>query len=65
MAGINRNLISGKVILAATIARDLLAEVSEGLSNSKRFPLLVGFLANQDPAAKKYAEWTNRTCREK
>ncbi len=25
-------------------------------------PLLVGFLGNDDPAAKKYAEWTARTC---
>ncbi|KAI8617209.1 hypothetical protein BC830DRAFT_1062658 [Chytriomyces sp. MP71] len=25
-------------------------------------PLLVGFLANEDPAAKKYAEWTGKTC---
>lgn len=24
---------------------------------------MVGFLANQDPAAKKYAEWTARSCR--
>lgn len=27
-------------------------------------PLLVGFLANDDPAAKKYAEWTAKTCQE-
>lgn len=26
-------------------------------------PLLVGLLANQDPAAKKYAEWTGRAAR--
>lgn len=26
-------------------------------------PLLVGLLANQDPAAKQYAEWTGRACR--
>lgn len=26
-------------------------------------PLLVGLLANNDPAAKKYAEWTGRACR--
>ena len=25
-------------------------------------PLLVGLLANNDPAAKKYAEWTGRAC---
>lgn len=27
-------------------------------------PKLVGFLANSDPAAKKYAEWTGRACTE-
>lgn len=26
-------------------------------------PLLVGLLANKDPAAKKYAEWTGKACR--
>mmetsp|Transcript_10515 Transcript_10515/g.16057 ORF Transcript_10515/g.16057 Transcript_10515/m.16057 type:complete len:368 (-) Transcript_10515:2106-3209(-) len=26
-------------------------------------PLLVGILANKDPAAKKYAEWTGKACR--
>lgn len=27
-------------------------------------PKLVGFLANEDPAAAKYAEWTAKTCAE-
>jgi methylenetetrahydrofolate dehydrogenase (NAD+) len=27
-------------------------------------PKLVGFLANSDPAAAKYAEWTDKTCQE-
>jgi methylenetetrahydrofolate dehydrogenase (NAD+) len=27
-------------------------------------PKLVGFLANNDPAAAKYAEWTEKTCAE-
>lgn len=27
-------------------------------------PTLVGFLANDDPAAKKYAEWTAKSCKE-
>lgn len=59
---------SCKVILAGTVAKGLLTEVSEGLSKLGRpgkNPLLVGFLANTDPAARKYAEWTDRTCREK
>ena len=56
---------SCKVILASTVAKGLLTEVSEGLSELGKSPLLVGFLANTDPAARKYAEWTDRTCREK
>jgi len=30
---------------------------------SKEPPLLVGLLANTDPAARKYAEWTGKACR--
>lgn len=56
---------SCKVVLAATVAKGLLDEVTEGLSKVQRAPLLVGFLANKDPAARKYAEWTDRTCQEK
>ena len=56
---------SCKVILAGTVSKDLLAEVSEGLSKLGKSPSLVGFLANTDPAARRYAEWTDRTCREK
>lgn len=54
-----------KVILAATIARGLLAEVKDGLSGLNKRPVLVGFLANEDPAAQMYADWTARTCSEK
>ena len=56
---------SCKVVLASTVAKSLSSEVSEGLSRLKKAPLLVGFLANSDPAARMYADWTNRTCREK
>ena len=56
---------SCKVVLAGTMAKDLLAEVSQGLSKVGKAPLLIGFLANKDPAARKYAEWTDRTCQEK
>lgn len=55
----------GKVILAGTIAKGLLAEVAEGLSKLDFKPKLVGFLANDDPAAKVYAEYSERTCVEK
>ena len=62
---INGAPASCKVVLAATVAKDLLVEVSQGLPKVHRTPLLVGFLANKDPAARKYAEWTERTCQEK
>jgi methylenetetrahydrofolate dehydrogenase (NAD+) len=54
-----------KIILAATIAKGLLAEVKEGLSGLQKKPLLVGFLANKDPAAQMYADWSAKTCIEK
>ncbi|KAK2739901.1 hypothetical protein FQN55_009074 [Onygenales sp. PD_40] len=55
---------SCKVVLAGTVARGLLAEVNEGRKQLNRSPHLVGFLANADPAAKMYADWTEKTCRE-
>ncbi len=58
-----------KVILAETIARGLLAEVKETLGaiqqEAEDRPTLVAFLANDDPAAVKYAEWSKKTCEEK
>ena len=56
---------SCKVVLASSIAMNLLVEVSEGLAQLRKPPLLLGFLANADPAARMYADWTERTCREK
>lgn len=55
---------SCKVVSAASVAKELLAEVKQGLLKLEKAPLLVGFLANNDPAARKYAEWTDRTCQE-
>jgi methylenetetrahydrofolate dehydrogenase (NAD+) len=55
----------GKVILAGTAAKGLLAEVTEGLSKLSFKPKLVGFLANEDPAAKVYADFSAKTCIEK
>jgi methylenetetrahydrofolate dehydrogenase (NAD+) len=55
----------GKVIMAGTIAKGLLAEVADGLSKLKFKPKLVGFLANEDPAAKVYADYSAKTCVEK
>lgn len=54
-----------KVIHAGPIAQSVLEEVCAGLCTINRAPLLVAFLANADPAARKYADWTGRTCREK
>lgn len=54
-----------KVILAGTIAKGLLSEVADGLSKLTEKPKLVGFLANEDPAAHMYADWSAKTCREK
>lgn len=54
-----------KVVLAGNIAKKLQAEVADGLSRLDRPPHLVGFLANKDPAARMYADWTGKTCREK
>ncbi|KAH6670614.1 methylenetetrahydrofolate dehydrogenase [Halenospora varia] len=53
-----------KVILAGTIAKGLLAEVADGLQKLGEKPRLVGFLANGDPAAHMYADWSAKTCRE-
>lgn len=55
-----------KVILANTIAERLLQEVQktlQAIGNGK--PRLAAFLANDDPAAIQYAEWSQKTCREK
>ncbi|KAL1297661.1 hypothetical protein AAFC00_006216 [Neodothiora populina] len=51
-----------KVILANNIAKRLHGEVQDGLAALGRKPHLVGFLANKDPAAKMYADWTGKTC---
>ena len=45
--------------------RNLMIEVKKNLEILGKAPLLVGFLANDDPAARKYAEWTDRTCQDK
>lgn len=58
-----------KVILANNIAKKLLGEVAEGLKNLEeqgvQKPKLVGLLANDDPAARMYADWSRKTCVEK
>lgn len=54
-----------KVVSAATVAEGLLKEVRASLEKMERAPLLVGFLANSDPAARMYANWTQKTCKQK
>jgi methylenetetrahydrofolate dehydrogenase (NAD+) len=56
---------SCKTVLAGTIAKGLLNEVKEGLLKFGSEPHLLGILANDDPSAKVYADWTARTCLEK
>lgn len=54
-----------KTILSGNVARKLLAEVKAGRDSLDRPPHLVGFLANEDPGAKMYADWTEKTFTEK
>ena len=56
---------SCRSILAGTIAKGLLNEVREGLDKLGSKPHLLGILANDDPAAKTYADWTGKTCKDK
>ncbi|KAI8640711.1 hypothetical protein BD408DRAFT_452501 [Parasitella parasitica] len=53
-----------KTVLASTIASSFRNHIKKTLSARNIKPTLVGFLANNDPAAKKYAEWTARSCSE-
>lgn len=55
---------SCKVMLAKNVANGLLGEVQEGVKTLENPPHLVGFLANHDPAALMYAQWTQKTCEE-
>ena len=56
---------SCQVVLASTIAKALQYEITEAISKLSSPPILVGFLANTDPAARMYADWTAKTCKEK
>lgn len=56
---------SCKVMLSKHVANGLLKEVQEGVKTLEKPPHLVGFLANGDPAALMYAQWTQKTCEEK
>ncbi|ODV95566.1 hypothetical protein PACTADRAFT_50268 [Pachysolen tannophilus NRRL Y-2460] len=54
---------AGKTILASKIAKQYTDELISITSKLSKKPRLVGFLANQDPSAKMYAEWTGKTSR--
>mmetsp|Transcript_12351 Transcript_12351/g.26074 ORF Transcript_12351/g.26074 Transcript_12351/m.26074 type:complete len:342 (-) Transcript_12351:37-1062(-) len=49
-------------VLADEVAKGYRAEIREAVANLEdgRRPKLVGFLANGDPAAKQYAQWTQK-----
>ncbi|KAI8812170.1 hypothetical protein BJ742DRAFT_866732 [Cladochytrium replicatum] len=51
------------VVKANDVAQQFINELREHVSKLPDPPILVGFLANSDPAARKYAEWTGRTCK--
>lgn len=61
------NAPGAKKIDAGSIAKPFREEVRNQVQKLKDSgidaPLLVGLLANTDPAARKYAEWTGRACR--
>ncbi|KAJ3056664.1 hypothetical protein HK097_005340 [Rhizophlyctis rosea] len=55
--------MSAKVVDAADVAAPFVAELKQKIAALKGpVPVLVGFLANDDKAARKYAEWTAKTC---
>ncbi|KAL5604320.1 hypothetical protein BROUX41_002293 [Berkeleyomyces rouxiae] len=56
--------VACKTILANTIAKGLLGEVHQTLETLAQKPSLVAFLANSDPHAMQYAEWSKKTCEE-
>lgn len=53
-----------KTVAASEIANKLRQEVAADLKALGRTPRLVSFLANDDPAARMYAEWTGKTCKD-
>lgn len=53
---------AGRTILASTIAKIYTEEITTQVAQLGFKPKVVGFLANDDPAASMYAEWTSKTC---
>ncbi|KAI8327455.1 hypothetical protein BD560DRAFT_361476 [Blakeslea trispora] len=55
---------SCKTILASKVSASFRDQIKADIKERQIHPKLVGFLANEDPAAMKYAEWTSKTCAE-
>lgn len=53
---------AGRTILASTIAKPYIEEITSQVKQLSLTPRLVGLLANNDPAAEMYANWTSKTC---
>lgn len=53
---------AGRTILASTIAKQYIDEITSQVKALDFKPKLIGFLANDDPAAQMYANWTGKTC---
>lgn len=57
----------GVKVNAGVVAKSFRDEIKAKVATMKQDgiepPLLVGLLANKDPAARKYAEWTGKACR--
>ncbi|KAI8586656.1 hypothetical protein BDZ88DRAFT_428054 [Geranomyces variabilis] len=51
-----------QVVKVADVARPFITELKTKVATLPSPPLLLAFLANDDPAARKYAEWTAKTC---
>lgn len=56
------SLPAGRTILASTIAKQYMDEITSEVAKLSFKPKLVGFLGNTDPASKTYASWTGKTC---
>ncbi|ORX53985.1 NAD(P)-binding protein [Hesseltinella vesiculosa] len=56
--------VACKTVLASRVSAKFRDEIKVDIKERKVCPKLVGFLANDDPAAAKYAEWTSKTCAE-
>ncbi|EEB06086.1 methylenetetrahydrofolate reductase [Schizosaccharomyces japonicus yFS275] len=53
-----------KVVFASKVAEPFITELKKVSSTFEKPLKLVGFLANKDPAARMYAEWTGKTVTE-